>query len=158
MIKSCTRVLGVITGTGNDFRIKQEHHMAEVAENWYDPDVATFGDRLAAAREQANLSQAALAKRLGVKTGTVRKWEDDLAEPRANRLSMLAGILGVSMGWLITGTGEGVEAPDTDTLDSDMAAMLAELRSVRLSLGSKGEQIGRNEKRLRKMIQESQSG
>lgn len=131
--------------------------MAEVAENWYDPDVATFGDRLAAAREQANLSQAALAKRLGVKTGTVRKWEDDLAEPRANRLSMLAGILGVSMGWLITGTGEGVEAPDTDTLDSDMAAMLAELRSVRLSFASKVEQIGRIEKRLRKMIQESQS-
>lgn len=129
--------------------------MADVAENWYDPDVATFGDRLAAAREKSGLSQAALAKRLGVKASTVRKWEDDLAEPRANRLSMLAGLLGVSMGWLITGTGEGVEAPDVDTLDADMAAMMAELREVRLSFVAKAEQIGRIEKRLRKMMQDT---
>ncbi|MEP4197541.1 MAG: helix-turn-helix transcriptional regulator [Aliishimia sp.] len=131
--------------------------MGEAADNWYDPNVATFGDRLAAAREQTNLTQAALAKRLGVKASTVRKWEDDLAEPRANRLSMLAGLLGVSMGWLITGVGEGVEAPDTDTLGADMTAMMAELREIRMAFTAKAEQIGRIEKRLRKMIQEGQS-
>lgn len=65
--------------------------------DWYGPDVATFGDRVAAARENAQMTQAALAKRLGVKHATLRAWEDDLSEPRANRLSMLAGILGVSM-------------------------------------------------------------
>ncbi len=129
--------------------------MGEAEDTWYDSDVATFGDRLAAAREQAKLSQAGLAKRLGVKASTVRKWEDDLAEPRANRLSMLAGVLGVSLGWLITGDGEGVDGPDIDTVDADMATMLAELREVRASFKAKADQIGRIEKRLRKLIQEN---
>ena len=33
-------------------------------ENWYAEDAATFGDRLAAAREAAGLTQAELAKRI----------------------------------------------------------------------------------------------
>lgn len=131
--------------------------MSEAAQNWYDPDVATFGDRLAAAREQANLNQAGLAKRLGVKASTVRRWEDDLAEPRANRLSMLAGILGVSMGWLISGTGDGVDAPDADNMDTDIASLLSELRDIRVSFTHKAEQVGRIEKRLRKMMSEPRS-
>ena len=65
--------------------------------DWYGPDAATFGDRVAAAREQTGMSQAALAKRLGVRLSTLRGWEDDLSEPRANRLSMLAGLLNVSI-------------------------------------------------------------
>lgn len=128
--------------------------MSDAAQNWYDPEVATFGDRLAAARDQAKLTQAALAKRLGVKASTVRKWEDDLSEPRANRLSMLAGVLGVSMGWLINGSGDGVEAPDGASLDTDMAAMLSELRDIRVSFAQKSEQVGRIEKRLRRIIAE----
>ena len=44
-----------------------------------------------AAREKSNLSQQALAKRLGVKNSTIKSWENDNSEPRANRLSMLAG-------------------------------------------------------------------
>ncbi len=131
--------------------------MTEAVQNWYDPDVATFGDRLAAAREQAGLSQAALAKRLGVKASTVRKWEDDLAEPRANRLSMLAGLLGVSMGWLISGSGDGVDGPDDVGSDADIAAILTELRDIRVSFYHKAEQVGRIEKRLRKMMSEPRS-
>ena len=80
--------------------------------DWYGPEAATFGDRVAAAREQTGMTQAMLAKRLGVRLSTLRGWEDDLSEPRANRLSMLAGLLNVSMMWLITGEGEGVDAPE----------------------------------------------
>ncbi|MAN10768.1 MAG: transcriptional regulator, partial [Roseobacter sp.] len=80
-------------------------------EDWYASDVATFGDRVAAARENADMTQAALAKRLGIKQSTLRGWEDDLSEPRANRLSTLAGVLGVSMMWLINGErGQAVGA------------------------------------------------
>jgi transcriptional regulator with XRE-family HTH domain len=128
--------------------------MTDAAQNWFDPDVATFGDRLAAARERSGLSQAALAKRLGVKASTVRKWEDDLAEPRANRLSMLSGLLGVSMGWLISGTGDGVEGPDEAGSDADIAAVLTELWDIRVSFYRKAEQVGRIEKRLRKLMTE----
>ena len=79
--------------------------------DWYGPEAATFGDRVAAAREQTGMTQAMLAKRLGVRLATLRGWEEDLSEPRANRLSMLAGLLNVSMMWLINGEGEGVDAP-----------------------------------------------
>ena len=65
--------------------------------DWYGPDKATFGDRLVAAREKSNLSQQDLAKRLGVKNSTIKSWENDNSEPRANRLSMLAGLLNVWM-------------------------------------------------------------
>src|SRR5690554_4232762 len=77
----------------------------EIAENWYGLDMATFGDRVAAAREAAGMSRKQMARRLGVKLGTVRGWEDDLSEPRANKLSMMAGLLNVSIVWLLTGEG-----------------------------------------------------
>lgn len=128
--------------------------MGNAAENWYDSDVATFGDRLAAGREAAGMSQSAMAKRLGVKVSTLRNWEDDLAEPRANRLSMMAGLLGVSMRWLITGDGQGVAGPDAGPLEADKQAILNELREVRSVLLAKAEQVGNLEKRLAKMLQD----
>ena len=128
--------------------------MGNAAENWYDSDVATFGDRLAAGREAAGMSQSAMAKRLGVKVSTLRKWEDDLAEPRANRLSMMSGLLGVSMRWLITGDGQGVAGPDAGPLEADKQAILNELREVRSVLLAKAEQVGNLEKRLAKMLQD----
>ncbi len=128
--------------------------MTATAENWFDPDVATFGDRLAAAREAAGMEPAALARRLGVKASTIRKWEEDLSEPRANRLSMIAGLLGVSITWLIDGTGEGVEGPETAETDADAHAILSEMRELRTILISKAEQIGRLEKRLKKHLQD----
>lgn len=127
--------------------------MEDHTENWYDPEYATFGDRLAGAREVAGLSQAAFAKRLGVRASTIRKWEEDLAEPRANRLSMMAGLLGVSITWLITGDGEGVSAPDAPSDDPDIQALMAELRDLRATLASKAEHVGRLEKKLRALSQ-----
>ncbi|MFK7837962.1 MAG: multiprotein-bridging factor 1 family protein [Sulfitobacter sp.] len=118
--------------------------------DWYGPDAATFGDRVAAARESAGMTQAALAKRLGVRLATLRAWEEDLSEPRANRLSMLAGLLNVSMMWLINGEGEGIEAPaDAITVPADMASILAEMRMLRTEMHSNAEAMGRLEKRLR---------
>ncbi len=130
--------------------------MAAEANNWYDSDVATFGDRLTAAREASGMDQATMAERLGVELQTLQNWEDDLAEPRANRLQMMAGILGVSITWLISGEGEGVgePAPDSDDTGSDRQALLMELRDLRTSFTAKAEQVGRIEKRLRKFMQE----
>ena len=122
--------------------------------DWYGPDAATFGDRIAAARETAGMTQGQLAKRLGVRIKTMRAWEDDLSEPRANRLSMLSGLLNVSMRWLITGEGDGIDAPDeTETNQSDLASVLTELRILRADMQKKAEDFGRLEKRLRRMIE-----
>jgi transcriptional regulator with XRE-family HTH domain len=100
------------------------------------------------------MSQAALAKRLGVKQSTLRGWEDDLSEPRANRLSTLAGILGVSMMWLINGEGEGLDAPEEGpSADASARDVLNELRELRSDMLKRAEQLGRLEKRLRTALQ-----
>ena len=118
--------------------------------DYYSADAATFGDRVAAAREGAGMTQAQLAKRLGIRVATVRGWEDDLSEPRANRLSMLAGVLNVSIMWLINGEGEGMDAPDSaGEIDTDLKPLLDELRDMRTTMAQQAEALGRLEKRLR---------
>ncbi len=118
--------------------------------DWYSAEAATFGDRVAGAREQAGMTQKQLAKRLGIRLATLRDWEEDLSEPRANRLSMMAGILNVSMMWLMTGEGEGVSAPDEVLpMNDSMRDLLIEVRELRADLLKRAEQVGRLEKRLR---------
>ena len=118
--------------------------------DWYGPDKATFGDRLVAAREKSNLSQQDLAKRLGVKSSTITSWENDNSEPRANRLSMLAGLLTVSITWLISAEGSGVEAPKKmDEMPDDLHEPLKELTALRLNLLKNVDRINNIEKKLR---------
>ena len=118
--------------------------------DWYGPDKATFGDRLVAAREKANLSQQDLAKRLGVKNSTIKSWENDNSEPRANRLSMLAGMLNVSITWLISAEGSGVEAPEkSDEMSNDLLDALKELTALRVNLLKNIDKINNIEKKLR---------
>ena len=122
--------------------------------DWYSEETATFGDRLAAAREVARLSQKELALRVGIKTSTLRNWEEDLSEPRANRLSILSGILGVSLRWLLTAEGEGLLAPEEDgTVSSDISEILSEVRAVRAQLTTSNDRLAKLEKRLRGMDQ-----
>ena len=118
--------------------------------DWYGPDKATFGDRLVAAREKANLSQQDLAKRLGVKNSTIKSWENDNSEPRANRLSMLAGLLNVSITWLISAEGSGVAAPEkSDEMSNDLLDALKELTALRVNLLKNIDRINNIEKKLR---------
>ncbi len=120
------------------------------AVDWFDAETTTFGDRVTGAREAAGLGQAELAKRLGVKVKTVRGWENDQNEPRANKLSMLAGILGVSMMWLLSGQGEGLDSPEqSEPVDEDMERLLLDIRQMRQEQTQLAEQMGRLEKRLR---------
>lgn len=122
----------------------QEH------DDWYGPETATLGDRLAAARDQGGMTQKQLAKRLGVKTGTLKDWEYDLSEPRANKLSMMAGVLGVSVGWLLTGEGEGVNAPvDEQAISPDINDLLIEIRDLKTQITGAADRLGKLEKQLR---------
>lgn len=130
--------------------------MQDDTTDWYGPEAATFGDRLAAAREQAGMTQTDLAKRLGVKLSTLKKWEDDLLEPRANRLSIMAGILNVSLMWLLNGEGEGVSEPDeSDLMTPDINEVLIELREMKATMKSNAEKLGRLEKKLRLRLSEA---
>lgn len=125
------------------------------ANDWYGPEAATFGDRLAAARYQAGLEQKDLAKRLGVKLSTLRGWENDLSEPRANKLQMVAGILNVSLTWLLNGEGDGVASPDeVEYIPADNAAVLTEMRDIRTQMSRLNERLGLLEKRLRENLKD----
>lgn len=127
----------------------------EESTGWYSDEAATFGDRLAGAREATDLTQKKLARHLGVKLKTVVAWEQDTSEPRANRLQMLSGLLNVSMRWLLTGEGEGLDEPGGDELPDDLIRLLAELREVRREAASMAERIGRLEKRLRSSLKDT---
>lgn len=125
-------------------------------EDWYGPDAATFGDRVAAARNAAGMTQAILSRRLGIRLATLRAWENDMSEPRANRLSILAGLLNVSMMWLINGEGEGLDgSEEAGVLPGDAAELLTEMRSLRVGLSQSAKQVARLEKRLRAMLTEN---
>ena len=120
------------------------------ALNWYGEDVATFGDRLEAARRNANLSQRELAKHIGIKNSTLQNWEDDVTEPRANKLNTLAGMLNVSLMWLINGEGDGLEALDENSVsESNLAAALIEIRELRVQMMHSANRLAKLEKRLR---------
>jgi len=67
----------------------------------------TLGGRISTAREACGLSADDAARRLGVLSASWNAWERDRDVPRANRLAMMAGILGVSPSWLLTGRGSG---------------------------------------------------
>lgn len=82
----------------------------------------SIGPRIAIAREHMGMSVDDLAARLGVEPASVRAWEADERTPRANRLLMLAGILDVSLLWLLEGREDG-------RLTSEEAPGIEELRA-----------------------------
>lgn len=83
------------------------------------PDMDTLGGRLSRARDATGLSAAQLARRLGVQSSTIQAWESDRSQPRANRLSMLAGVLNVSLSWLLHGVGAApADETDAETAES----------------------------------------
>lgn len=124
--------------------------MTDKQINWYGPDTATFGDRISGAREASGMNQTQLAKSLGVKLATLKGWEQDLSEPRANKLSMLAGLLNVSVMWLLNGEGEGVDDPDLKLeVEKDINDMLLEMRELKAVLKKSSDRLGGLEKRLR---------
>jgi len=91
---------------------------------------STFGGRIDTARTAQGLTSAQLASRLGVLTKTIRNWQSDNSEPRTNKLVTLAGVLNVSVMWLMTGTEPDVKADvdnsyETASLSSKMERLLS---------------------------------
>lgn len=124
----------------------------DIPDPYFGNETATFGDRVEAARYNAGLSQVDLAKRLGVKLKTVRNWEEDLSEPRANKLSMIAGITNVSVMWLLTGEGDGVDAPYVATVSEDAKSILSDLHQTRVEMSRLADRVRNLERRLKEVL------
>ena len=135
-----------------------------MSETDYSDATATFGDRLTAARQGAGLKRKEVARQLGVKTSTLRNWEEDLNEPRANRLTILAGMTGVSLVWLMTGQGAGplggeaVEAGEDAGSGGATRAAFAELArdfaQARAELTAVNRRLSGIERRLSRLIRD----
>jgi len=89
-----------------------------------------FGERLKNAREASGMSQKTMANRIGVKTATVEKWESGKMDPRANRLQMLASLLGVPLLWLIAGSQQVPDSSAGITKEEMILQKIADLVSV----------------------------
>ncbi len=135
--------IGTDIGTGGD---------------WFTDEHATFGDRVVAARQAMGWAQSDLARQLGVKLKTVQSWEDDLSEPRANKAHMLAGVLNISLAWLLTGEGLGIadpdQPPDQPSLPAQVKEVLAQMRQLRGQISGQLEQLAVLEKRLSDLLTE----
>ena len=66
-------------------------------------DGFAMGDRIEQARRAKGFDLPQLARRIAVKTATLRNWESDRSEPRPEKLTKLAGLLDVPLIWLLTG-------------------------------------------------------
>lgn len=125
------------------------------SDDWYSAEASTFGDRVAGARERMGMTRQDLAKRLGVKVSTVEHWEDDVSEPRANKLQLLAGILNVSLTWLLMAEGDGIQGPeDSGPAREEVEPLLTEMRHIRSELLSFTNRLTVLEKRLRRALKE----
>jgi transcriptional regulator with XRE-family HTH domain len=92
------------------------------------PAKKTLGSRIRNRRQELGLSASELARRAGVTRDTLHAWESDQSEPRANKLQMLAGVLGANVGWLIGGDQRCGPAPQQSP---DMAALREQLGQAR---------------------------
>jgi hypothetical protein len=68
---------------------------------------------------------------------------------------MLAGLLNVSIMWLLTGRGEGVAAPGDEGVPKDIDGILTDIRLMRAEMGRMADRLGLLEKRLRQTTREA---
>lgn len=104
------------------------------------PDEDTIGGRLSRARDASGLTFRQLAWRLGVKIATIKAWESDRSQPSAQRMAHLAGLLQVSLSWIIHGVGLGPsedyeQSERFDETTQEMTEQLARLRLLHVETG-----------------------
>lgn len=110
-------------------------------------DEDTMGGRLQRARDAAGLSVADVAARLGVKRSTVQAWENDRSQPRANKLQMLAGLLGVNLAWAMDGLGAGPAEAGEELIES-ISVRLSRMRELQSEFHSIAEGLEKDFARL----------
>jgi len=102
------------------------------AETYDDGD--TLGGRITRARDLATLTLEDAASHIGVTDETLAEWESDRSEPRANKIMTLAGVLGVSPAWLISGAGDAPQAPGISIAVDEMSGEINRLRDLALQI------------------------
>jgi transcriptional regulator with XRE-family HTH domain len=93
-----------------------------------------LGERIKLAREKMGLTQAQLAKKLGVSPGAVGQWEIERGVPATERLGALADFLGVSLDWLLGQPPRGGGTEAAGATKEDDLQLLEEARRLGVDL------------------------
>ena len=103
-------------------------------------DTESLGNRLVQARTDAGMDQDEVATLVGVDLDTLSRWESDARSPRSNRITTMAGILGVTFRWLLTGEGPkhrpALEPIGREEAAESLAAIRSQLDAVLLQVDS----------------------
>ena len=134
--RDCSSVSPIFTGGYVIF--SERHETSDIDQS------DTIGGRIGRAREASGFSVAQAARRLGVKTITWQGWENDRSEPRSNKLTMIAGALGVSPTWLLTGFGEG----PSEAIGDEVQLLRQELSLIANEIASAQNRLNTVLKRL----------
>jgi transcriptional regulator with XRE-family HTH domain len=118
----------------------------------FEASTTTLGNRLQAARKAKGLSEAALSEKLGVPLDAIEAWEADEREPRSNRIQMLAGLLNISIMWLITGNSNGTDhIEQTHDRPEGINDALGEITQLKETLSAALEKLENLETRLQQI-------
>jgi len=122
------------------------------AETYDDGD--TLGGRITRARDLASLTLEDAASHIGVTDETLAEWESDRSEPRANKIMTLAGVLGVSPAWLISGTGDAPQSQNLSVAVDEMTGEINRLRELALQITASVEILESRLKTLTRVASE----
>ena len=106
----------------------------------------TLGGRIYASRQNAGMSLHMAANLLGVRSSTLKSWENDRSEPRVNKLVALAGLLGVSPTHFLA--EEGNDGTDIVTQKGRRGKLIEMLKAEMSCARDQQKQMN---KRIRKM-------
>ena len=111
----------------------------------------TLGGRLYASRQNAGMSLNLVARLLGVKSSTLKSWENDRSEPRVNKLVALAGLLGVSPTHFLA--EEGNDGVDVSALKGRRGKLVEVLREETSYALKEQKQLNQRLRKIDALIQ-----
>lgn len=83
-------------------------------------DYSVIGGRIKEARRACNMTQEQLAEKMGVSIAFLSRIERGSSHPNLKRLGQIAGLLGVSEGYILNGSSEDFDG----YLDSEFEKLL----------------------------------
>ena len=111
----------------------------------------TLGGRLYASRQNAGMSLNLVAGLLGVKSSTLKSWENDRSEPRVNKLVALAGLLGVSPTHFLA--EEGNDGVDVSTKKGSRGKLVKLLKDEMSNAREQQKQLSQRLRKIDDLIQ-----
>ncbi len=117
----------------------------------------SIGLRIAEARVAVGLTIEQAALRAAIAKSTLKSWESDRAAPRPNKLQLLAGVLGVSMTWLLTGQDKYDTISDAPNRLGKLEVKVARLGALQREVTELSNEIARDLENMRRIDEELDS-